>query len=215
MTSYLDHISVVATSVEAGSNFVRDALGVEPGPGRKHLSMGTLNRLLALGEKVYLEVIAPDPDAQPTSRPRWFGLDQVSPLDSPRLAAWVANTDDIERTAIPEMGPVETMSRAGLAWRITLTRDGAIPFSGAVPLLIQRTSGLHPASALPDVGLKLVRLRIHHPAPDQVLAALARIGIARAPEIAVHYGPACTLVADIETPWGQRALGSRPVQSER
>ena len=80
MTSYLDHISVVATSVEAGSNFVRDALGVEPGPGRKHLSMGTLNRLLALGEKVYLEVIAPDPDAQPTSRPRWFGLDQVSPL---------------------------------------------------------------------------------------------------------------------------------------
>ena len=88
MPTCLDHITVVAPSLDVGSRFVHQALGIEPGPGRTHPGMGTHNRLLALGEFVYLEVIAPDPDAPPVSRPRWFGLDQVTPATLPRLAAW-------------------------------------------------------------------------------------------------------------------------------
>lgn len=101
MSAYLDHITVVAPSLAAGSRLVHQALGIEPGPGRTHPEMGTHNRLLRLGDTVYLEVIAPDPDAPPTSRPRWFGLDHVSPTTTPRLAAWVARTDDIVGVAVP------------------------------------------------------------------------------------------------------------------
>lgn len=202
----LDHITVVAPSLDVGSRFVYQALGIEPGPGRTHPGMGTHNRLLALGEFVYLEVISPDPDAPPVSRPRWFGLDEVTPATLPRLAAWVARTDDITSAAIPELGPVETMSRAGHIWQMTVTSDGSLPLSGAAPSLIQRSSAVHPASVLPDVGLRLRRLRIHHPAPALVLAALERIGLDSDPEVAVLHGNTCTLVAEIETPSGPREL---------
>ena len=207
MPSCLDHITIVASSLEAGSAFVLQSLGVEPTVGRKHPSMGTHNRLLSLGERAYLEVISPDPDASPISRPRWFGLDQVSRFFTPRLAAWVASTDDIEATALPAMGSVETMSREGHTWKMTLTRDGSIPLSGAVPALIQRSSHVHPASALTDVGLRIRRLQIHHPEPSKVRAALAAIHLSPEPEVTILHADACHLVAEIDTPAGAREIG--------
>ena len=88
--------------------------------------MATHNRLLRLGDTVYLEVIAPDLDAPPISRPRWFGLDHLASTTPPRLATWVARTDDIVGVAVPELGQVETMRRAAPAWQMTLTTDGAL-----------------------------------------------------------------------------------------
>ncbi|HET9206340.1 MAG TPA: VOC family protein [Burkholderiaceae bacterium] len=209
MTTCLDHITVVASSLEVGSSLVRESLGVEPHTGRAHPSMGTHNRLLRLGDTVYLEVIAVDPHAPPPSRPRWFGLDRVHSATPPRLAAWVASTDDIVRVAAPELGVVETMRREHHAWQMTLTSDGQLPLSGAAPLLIQRAPGLHPARALPDAGLRLRRLRIHHPQAARVSALLATIGLACEPEVVVRHGDACALVAEIDTPWGPKALGQQ------
>jgi hypothetical protein len=205
MATCLDHLTVVAPSLDAGSRFVRDALGVEPGPGRPHPGMGTHNRLLRLGDAVYLEVISADPGAPAPSRPRWFGLDHVT---SPRLATWVASTDAIADTAVPELGAVETMRRAEHTWQMTLTADGHLPLSGAAPALIQRVPGARPANALPDTGLRLIRLRIHHPEPDMVSMLLATIRLASNPAVVVLRGDSCTLVAEIATPSGPRELGA-------
>jgi hypothetical protein len=169
--------------------------------------MGTHNRLLRLGDTVYLEVIAPDPDAPPVSRPRWFGLDHVSSTTIPRLATWVASTDDIVGLAVPELGFVETMRREAHTWQMTLTADGQLPLSGAAPSLIQRSPGTHPASVLPDAGLRFRRLRIRHPAPARVLALLAKIRLVSHPEVVVLHGDTCTLVVEIETPSGSKELG--------
>lgn len=207
MPTCLDHITVVAASLEAGSRFVRESLGVEPQAGRSHPSMGTHNRLLRLGDTVYLEVIAADPDAPPPSRPRWFGLDHVSSATPPRLAAWVASTDDIVSVAVPALGVVETMRREHHAWQMTLTADGDPPLSGAGPLLIQRAPGVHPARALPDAGLRLRWLRVHHPEPARVSALLAKLRLATQPEVRVVHGDTCSLVAEIDTPSGPRSLG--------
>ena len=111
MVARLDHITVVAPSLAAGSAHIEAALGVPPGEGRKHPGMATHNLLLALGSAVYLEVISPDPGAATVARPRWFGLDNVLPGSTARLAAWVASTDDIGEAAVPELGEVETMRR--------------------------------------------------------------------------------------------------------
>ena len=208
MSTRLDHITVVAPSLEAGSRFVREGLGVEPGAGRAHPSMGTHNRLLRLGDTVYLEVIAADPDAPPPARPRWFGLDRVSPATPPRLAAWVASTDDIVGVAVPERGQVETLRREHHTWQMTLTADGQLPLSGGGPLLIQRAPGVHPAGALPDAGLRLRRFRIHHPQPARVAALLAAIHLASLPEVVVLHGATCHLVAEIQTPSGLKELGA-------
>ena len=60
--------------------------------GGAHPLMGTHNHLLRLGETLFLEVIAPDPAAGPSLRPRWFALDdprvRAELTASPRLTTW-------------------------------------------------------------------------------------------------------------------------------
>lgn len=204
MIARLDHITVVAPSLATGSAYVEAALGVQPGAGRAHPGMATHNLLLALGPSVYLEVISSDPRAAPVTRPRWFGLDHVL---TARLAAWVASTDDIAGTTVPELGDVETMRRATHTWQMTVRADGSVPLDGAAPLLIQRASNVQPAATLPRSGLDLQRLRIRHPAPGQVLALFAKIGLALHPAVTVIQGNECSLVAEIQTPFGLRELG--------
>jgi hypothetical protein len=216
MSTRLDHIVVVAHSLAAGSALVEKALGVAPGAGRKHPHMGTHNVLLSLGASVYLEVVAIDPEAPQASRPRWFGLDNLAAQPAARLAAWVASTDDIANDAVTELGSVETMQREGLTWQMTVTASGSAPLSGVAPLLIQRASSVHPASVLPDQGLRLCELRIRHPAPALVSALLSHIGLAAEPRVTVASGGAIALSAAIETPQGIAVLGeANPYSIER
>jgi len=207
MVARLDHLTVVAPTLEAGAAFVEAALGVAPGAGRAHPGMATHNLLLALGPDVYLEVISVDPNAAALMRPRWFGLDQVRPGSAARLAAWVARTDDIARCESPELGEVLTMRREQHTWQMTVRGDGSLPLDGAAPLLIQRAPGVTPAAALPPSGLLLRGLRIRHPAPSRVVDLFARIGLAPHPAITVTLGKACSLAAEVQTPFGLRVLG--------
>jgi hypothetical protein len=205
MPARLDHLVVIAPSLAAGAQFVARALGVTPGPGRKHPHMGSHNLLLSLGTAVYLEVAATDPEAGPISRPRWFGLDDLTDTSPPRLAAWVAGTDDLGPGS-DDLGRAETMQRAGRTWQMTVMPDGRPPMSGAAPVLIQRSGHVHPAAALAPSGLRFRQLRIEHPDAEKVRALLARIGLAQA-EVCVAEGATCKLVAEIETPLGLRTLG--------
>lgn len=133
MAATLDHLVVVATSLEQGAKYVKDVLDVYPMQGGKHLLMGTHNRLLGLGRRAYLEVIAVDPEAPHPSRPRWFGLDepetQVQIRERPRLLHWVARTEDIRASVAASpvnLGMVSEASRGDLRWLITLPGDGKL-----------------------------------------------------------------------------------------
>lgn len=209
MPSHLDHIVVVAPSLASGAALVEQSLCIPPGPGRKHPHMGTHNLLLSLGPTVYLEVVAIDPDAPPVFRPRWFGLDDVPASSAARLAAWVANTDDIHAHASPALGVVEQMEREGLTWQMTSTADGHPPLSGAAPLLIQRATNFHPASRLPDVGLRLRCLHIQHPRPGEVAQVLAHMALADTLRVVLTGGVVCALAAEVDTPAGARWLGEQ------
>ena len=169
--------------------------------------MGTHNLLLALGSTTYLEVISVDPGATPIARTRWFGLDHVQAGTAPRLAAWVASTNDIASAATPEIGEVETMRRDVHTWQMAVRSDGAVPLGGAAPLLIQRAPGADPVAALPKHGLRLRSLLIRHPDPTQVLSLLRRLQLHEQPAVKVALGSPCSLVAEIQTPSGLRRLG--------
>lgn len=207
MTARIDHIVVVAPSLEAGADLVHRSLGHSPGPGRKHPHMGTHNLLLSLGNTTYLEVVAIDPEAGATSRSRWFGLDDLESNAQPSLAAWVAETDDIRSAASPELGEVERMERNGLTWHMTTTPTGRLPLAGGAPLLIQRTAGPHPASRLPDLGLRLRRLRVRHPDPGRLNQLAGNIGLHEEERFTLEEWPVCMLLAEIETPLVLRTLG--------
>lgn len=209
MRSRLDHITVTAPALEAGADYVRQALGVSPQAGGEHPGMGTHNRLLKLGERIYLEVIAVNPAASRPNRPRWFQLDEPDAKRPVRLATWAARTDDIRAASAASptsLGVVEPMSRGQLSWLITIPEDGGLPL-GIAPALIQWPDGIHPADRLEDRGCSLVRLEGFHPQAVEVTAVLRSIGFEG--EFSVKSLPAGErpyLVAHVRTPNGMRQL---------
>ncbi len=212
MTVQLDHLVIASRTLDEGCDWIEERLGVRPDGGGAHPRMGTHNRLLRLGDSIYLEVIAVDPAAPQPERPRWFGLYDPTVRrslaeDGPRLLTWVARTDDIASAvaACPvPLGVPETGLRDALRWLITLRPDGSLPEQGAMPTLIQWPPGAaHPAASLPDNGLRLLALRVRHPDPEILRRALAAVGVADS----VHgEAGAVRVTATIATPIGPVSL---------
>jgi hypothetical protein len=204
----IDHLTVTAPTLASGAAYVVRALGVAPGPGGAHPRMGTHNLLLKLGASTFLEVIAPDPAAARPARPRWFALDDAALAREPRLAAWVVRTDDLRACpgdVLEAVGAVETMTRGPREWLITIPADGALPFGGAMPMLIEWHSPREPAgAALPESGCSLAGLAIRHPQAPRIEALWTSAGLVDRPRISVG-DP--SLRAVIQTPHGLRHLG--------
>jgi hypothetical protein len=173
----LDHLVVAASSLEAGSTFVRERLGLELQHGGRHERMGTHNRLLRLGSSTYLEVIAVDPLGVKPKFPRWFGLDSFE--GEPRLLHWVVRVTggDLETVSLPEHGQVHPMTRGAFAWRITIPDDGSLPGEGLIPTLIAWDSGSHPCAGLEPRDCSLVKLEATHPEANRIAQRLSVLGV--------------------------------------
>lgn len=201
----LDHIAVVARSLDEGTTYVEAILGVELSPGGKHGAMGTHNRLLSLGPHCYLEVIAIDPDAPKPAHRRWFNLDSYT--GAPRLMNWICSTDDLESAlsaAPPGSGVPMRLTRGDMVWHMGVTDFGRLPFDDAMPALIEWGNSPHPNRRLPDHNLRLTRLDVFHPRADDLLKAFPALhGL---PEVSVREGPEKRLLATISTPEGNRIL---------
>lgn len=182
----LDHLVVAAKDLDEGTAFVQDLLGAPLEPGGKHTAVGTHNRLLNLGEGVYLEVITLDPDAPAPDRPRWFDMDtyevQSRLEQGPALLHWVARAkkgSSLRDADISEeiFGRVTPMQRGDLSWLITIPDDGHLPAGGILPTLIDWGDAPHPTTKLPERGLKLVKLRGFHPELEEVKGVLEALGL--------------------------------------
>ncbi|WP_158590424.1 VOC family protein [Noviherbaspirillum cavernae] len=213
INSILDHLVVVAADLEQGVAHCNALLGTHMLKGGEHVRTGTHNYLLNLGQGIYLEVIAINPNAAPIAHPRWFGMDdneQRQRLASgPYLATFAARTEDIASAAIPVLGPIVEMRRGDLKWDITIPDDGGLVENGAMPSLIQWPASKHPTHAMPDAGCRLTRLEVHHPQPQYLAEQWKRIGLEPEQRLMIcpsEAGAGPRLVAHIDTPDGVRVL---------
>ena len=208
--SRIDHIVVTASSLAEGSEFIRQSLGVDLENGGEHLSMGTHNVLLKLGEETYLEVIAVNPNRAGPKRPRWFELDKDRDRKIPKLATWVARTNDINASVLASLvsvGPIEPMSRDQFNWLITVPEDGSLPFNGIAPVIIQWLSETQPVRKLKDSGCSLVRIEGFHNEADTIDHMLKSIGFEGDFSVSPLDEPMQPyLVVYIRTPNGERQI---------
>jgi hypothetical protein len=216
---HIDHITIVSPSLAEGGALVEEALGVPMQQGGEHPRMGTHNLLLPLGDAIFLEVIAVNPNAPAPPRPRWFALDELSFESKPFLGCWVARTEDIHSSlaaASEQLGVAERMSRGKLEWLISIPEDGSLPLAGTAPALIQWHAEMHPAKGMQDRGCRLVKLELMHPEPERLKALIRSLQFAESGAmLSVSEAANPALVAYIDTPLGLRAIGSPNPSMER
>ncbi|EYD78285.1 hypothetical protein Rumeso_00114 [Rubellimicrobium mesophilum DSM 19309] len=199
----LDHLAITCASLEDGAAWAESRLGVPLEPGGQHAHFGTHNRLLSLGPGLYLEVIAPDPEAPDPGRPRWFALDEAR---EPALGNWIARVPDHAQAlaeAPPEAGQPLDLTRGDLAWTVAVPPDGSLPWGAAFPTLIQWRAGGHPAERLPDRGVRLLALEVGHPRAPRLRELLAGL---RDPRVTVVTSDSPTLRARLSTLHGEVSL---------
>jgi glyoxalase-like protein len=207
MINERDHLVLGCATLGQGTEYVERLTGATPVAGGRHVAMGTHNALVKLGQRVYLEIIAIDPDAKAPARPRWFDLDspamQSALADKPQLVAWVARTDDIDdalmRCTIAP-GVVHRMTRGEWSWRITIPEDGVRPAGGLVPTLIQWATDAHPCDRLPESGASLSQIAAAYPEPDSIREALKALKLTEAMQ--VTYAATPRLAAMLRTSRG-------------
>lgn len=210
MNAQLDHLVVMADTLEAGARWCQATLGVAPAPGGRHPLFGTHNLLLNLSSapfpRSYLEIIAIDPAAKPAPgadgrpRTRWFDMDdpqlrQRVQQQGPQLLHWVMRVNDLDAavTALAvqgvDRGDVLAASRATprgeLRWKISVRPDGQRLFDGMLPTLIE-WGAQHPTDALPASGVALTGAAMVHPRATALSRVCEAAGLGRVP---VHRGP--------------------------
>jgi hypothetical protein len=201
----VDHLVYAAPELTAAIARLEQLLGVEATPGGQHPGRGTRNALIAIGPRIYIEVIAPDREQPPPLEPRPFGIDG---LTEPRLVTWAANATDLDAlirlatsrgVALGDLQPASRRRPDGglLTWRytnpLTVVADGVVPF------FIDWGTASHPAESAVSGG-RLVDLRAEHPRADHVAATLRGLDL----PMKVTNGSTPRLVATIETPRGER-----------
>jgi hypothetical protein len=232
MKTQIDHLVVMAPSLDVGVQWCEATLGITPSAGGEHEKYGTHNRLFKIATPqfplAYFEIIAINPEAVIPKRlqvTRWFDMDdavlQKTIAQEPRLVHFVSSTDDIKaarhalRTQGIERGQIVHASRKSskgmLHWQITVREDGERLFNGCLPTLIQwgkpdaaEPLRLHPRNSLPRSGVTLQSLTLHHPSGPKMQTALDAVGLTG---VEVLTGSA-NLVATLQTPKGLVQLQS-------
>jgi Glyoxalase-like domain len=208
----LDHITVIAPSLAEGVLHVRNCLDLDVPFGQRHAYMGTYNHLLQLGDTVYLEIVALDPEADAPDRPRWFGLDDQNKVrcdwdEGQRLRGWVARTDAIDAIIagrgdiFGEKVPLPTVNSS---FDFAIPNDGSLPLDGAAPSIIDRRGKPRAMATIGDLGARLKSFALEHPDPAAVEALYRTLTVDRPPGI--RRGPKLRYRAQIETPAGPREL---------
>lgn len=170
----VDHVILGVADLDRGCREFENVTGVKPRPGGRHPGAGTRNALVSLGERTYLEIMAPDPEAAAgNSKTRLGALATLTPF------GWAIGTTAIAQAAVRlrdlgfetgTPGPGSRVQPDGLVLRWT-TLSVRLPGTRHSPFFIEwDRETRHPASTSPP-GCRLEALTIGESQPT----ALAKL----------------------------------------
>ena len=205
----LDHILLGCNDLDHGIAFVEQHTGVRATIGGVHPGRGTRNALLSLGERRYLEIIAPDPAQKGIDNER---LASILKLTTPKLIQWAAHVDNIDALAKklksegvnvegPEPGSRKRPDGRLLEWK-TLGID-AKP-EEVMPFFIEWRKGtVHPSVDAPS-GCRLENFRAGDDDPAALTKTFQKLGL----DVPVYRFSKPQLLAKIGGPKGTLEVNS-------
>jgi Glyoxalase-like domain len=203
----LDHILLGCNDLDRGIAFVEQRTGVRAAFGGVHPGRGTRNALLSLGERRYLEIIAPDPQQTSVTQ-----HSEIKEMVEPALIGWAVHPTAIDTVAHhlrdasmaftgPTNGSRQRPDGKLLRWRSVDLDD---PRQGILPFFIEWSpDSVHPSVDAPQ-GCQLVSFMVLSPHPDEIAKTFQALGIAVT--VTRHSKP--RLRARIAAPKGQLELSS-------
>ncbi len=203
----LDHILLGCNDLDLGMELVEQNTGVRPAIGGVHPGRGTRNALLSLGERRYLEIIAPDPAQQ-----KIVHFPQIREMKEPRLIGWAVHPPDIAATAKllrdnqiafqgPDDGSRKRPDGRVLNWKTINLADDR---HGILPFFIEWSAdSVHPSKDAPQ-GFHLDYFTVMVVDPAELSKVFQRIGVAAT----VERSDKDRLRAHITGPKGELGLSS-------
>lgn len=204
MKRKIDHLVYCVPNIEQAIEDLGTRMSVKAIIGGKHLTQGTKNALINLGNECYLEILAIDEYNTKFKSSRWMGIDILS--DS-KITRWALKSNDIQKDAIhlnqynPSMGNITNGSRLisdgnTLSWQIAMPLPG--PEVELVPFITDWSkSESHPTDNLSH-ECKLLELILTHPSPNNTQELFNKMGI----EITINKSKSTSIKAKIQTPNG-------------
>ncbi len=176
----LDHILLGCNDLDRGIELVEQNVGVRPAIGGVHPGRGTRNALLSLGERRYLEIIAPDP-----KQSEIVHYPQLRSMTDPRLIGWAVHPPDIAAIAKqlrenkiaftgPDDGSRKRPDGRVLTWKTLNLADDR---HGLLPFFIEWSAdSVHPSKDAP-AKCTLDYFQILSNEPDELSATMKRMGL--------------------------------------
>jgi len=203
----VDHIILGCNDLDLGMELVEQNTGVRPAIGGVHPGRGTRNALLSLGERRYLEIIAPDPAQQ-----KIVHFPQIREMKEPRLIGWAVHPPDIAATAKllrdnqaafqgPDDGSRKRPDGRMLHWKTINLADDR---HGILPFFIEWSAdSVHPSNDAPK-GCHLDYFTVMAVDPAELSQVFRHIGV----DAAVERSDRDRLRAHITGPKGELGIST-------
>jgi Glyoxalase-like domain len=205
----LDHIILGCNDLDRGIAFVEDRAGVRAAFGGVHPGRGTRNALLSLGQRRYLEIMAPDPDQPDAKNPLALHLRELS---EPQIVGWAIHPGDLGSFARklrdagvafegPSPGSRKRPDGRTLQWQTLTLKDNP---SWLLPFFIEWSAdSLHPSADAP-AGCRLIRFEAVTSEPDKLAKTAALLLL----DVRIIKGEKPQLRAAIVGPRGELSAAS-------
>jgi len=198
LTLQIDHFVMGISELEKGVEQFNRLTGVKPVPGGKHPFMGTHNALVSLGDKLYLEILAPQPGMD---MGLYSKMSKLTPL------TWAVSTNNIRglKEKLRKQGFETTELIPGfrttpegskLEWSALMVIKPAIK---EVPFFTQwKGRSVHPSETSPQ-GCRLHSFELSTPNADMLKRLLADLELS----IKVYKSPSSVVTFVLNSPRGK------------